>query len=53
LFGPRTISDENRHITFCEDYADGQFTKTRSVSFSIDSVKIDEGGLIDQLRSPK
>jgi integrase len=34
----RTILDENRHITFYEDYADGQ---TRSVSVPIDSVKVD------------
>jgi hypothetical protein len=33
-----TILDENRHITFYEDYANGQ---TRSVSIPIDSVKID------------
>jgi len=32
------ILDENRHITFYEDYANGQ---TRSVSIPIDSVKID------------
>jgi hypothetical protein len=38
----KTISDENRHITFYEDYADGQSTKTRSVSIPIDGVKIDE-----------
>ena len=35
----KTVLDENRHITFYEDYVDGQ---TRSVSVPIDSVKIDE-----------
>lgn len=38
----KTILDENRNITFFEDYADGQSIKTRSVSFPIDSVKIGE-----------
>jgi len=37
----RTILDENRHVTFHEDYTDGQSTKTRSVSILIDGVKID------------
>jgi hypothetical protein len=35
----KTVLDENRRITFYEDYADGQ---TRSVSIPIDSVKVDE-----------
>lgn len=37
--GKDAILDENRHITFYEDYANGQ---TRSVSIPIDNVKIDE-----------
>jgi hypothetical protein len=39
----KTILDENRNITFYEDYTGdgGQSTKTRSVSVPIDSVEID------------
>jgi hypothetical protein len=37
----RTTLYENRHITFYENYIDGESTKTRSVSVQIDNVKID------------
>jgi hypothetical protein len=33
----RTILDENRYITFYEGYADGQSTKTWSISIPIKS----------------
>ena len=44
-----TMLDENRHITFYEDFADGQ---TRGVSIPIDSIKIDDvKGLKDRSAS--
>jgi hypothetical protein len=44
----RALPEGCSNTTFYEEYADGQSTKTRSVSVPIDSVKIDERGQLQQ-----
>jgi hypothetical protein len=43
----RTVLVENRHISFCQDYENGQ---TLGVKIPIDTVEIDEDQIKDHTR---